>query len=657
MKGIGSESLVPQPTYQTVPTIGYNQVSPHYTQPYSFWTDPNAFDIPPEAVSQIDPNTLPVVSVPPINNVPQVSPSFIDLNSLPSVNVPQMSAADATAAGNLLSTGLNLQTPDWNSLIKGAGAMAASQYGPMVQSIAQQAKNAANTIQGYTQGAQGVLQDTARDINQSYAQSIAAQKGLDQGIVNMMSAANPNAVQQPMLNAQGIDPTTQAQIQAQNNQSFNAGGAALGSIGQLNANSLLAQSAAVQNYVRSIRPQIAIGGQQALQNVATGASSDLAMVATQEAKDAWQMAKDMGASDQKAGAAYQNAFNTTMSNFYKGAGLDVSAQGKNQATALSAGKTNVGTDITAQKANQTTDLAGQKANQATDLAGQKANQAVDYGAAKANASEANSILKGNQSAGTRIATIDMTTAAGIEKLNVTNDLNAKIHNQGAALSADKANQNAIVQNNYHNAQIYMQGVKTAISAQQAATSRGRLALELYKVTHPTASASAVASAGKSARSFFAPAAGYVPMSYATVPHTNPNTGAITHDRVPIYSHMTYEQMIQNFAESNGGTQDAYSYATNVANSYVNPGYKGRPLDADMANALSQANIDPTIQQTNKGVPYLTQQQAQYLNDNGFASFTHYLDQVPHYENGVHDRVFVIPPLMGAPPPQVTQAAG
>jgi hypothetical protein len=221
---------VPQPTYQTVPTIGYNQVSPHYTQPYSFWTDPNAFDIPPEAVSQIDPNTLPVVSVPPINNVPQVSPSFIDLNSLPSVNVPQMSAADATAAGNLLSTGLNLQTPDWNSLIKGAGAMAASQYGPMVQSIAQQAKNAANTIQGYTQGAQGVLQDTARDINQSYAQSIAAQKGLDQGIVNMMSAANPNAVQQPMLNAQGIDPTTQAQIQAQNNQSFNAGGAALGSL-------------------------------------------------------------------------------------------------------------------------------------------------------------------------------------------------------------------------------------------------------------------------------------------------------------------------------------------------------------------------------------------------------------------------------------------
>jgi hypothetical protein len=121
--------------------------------------------------------------------------------------------------------------------------------------------------------------------------------------------------------------------------------------------------------------------------------------------------------------------------------------------------------------------------------------------------------------------------------------------------------------------------------------------------------------------------------------------------------MTYEQMIQNFAESNSGTQDAYSYATNVANSYVNPGYKGRPLDADMANALSQANIDPTIQQTNKGVPYLTQQQAQYLNDNGFASFTHYLDQVPHYENGVHDRVFVIPPLMGAPPPQVTQAAG
>jgi hypothetical protein len=236
-------------------------------------------------------------------------------------------------------------------------------------------------------------------------------------------------------------------------------------------------------------------------------------------------------------------------------------------------------------------------------------------------------------------------------------LNSQIHNQGAALSADKANQTAIVQNNYHNAQIYMQGVKTAISAQQAATNRGKLALALYKTMNPTASASAVASAGKAARSFFAPAAGYVPMSYANVPHTNQNTGATTMERVPIYSHMTYDQMIQNFAESNGGTQDAYSYATNVANSYVNPGYKGRPLDADMANALSQANIDPTIQQTNKGVPYLTQQQAQYLNDNGFASFTHYLDQVPHYENGVHDRVFVIPPLMGAPPPQVTQAAG
>jgi hypothetical protein len=318
----------------------------------------------------------------------------------------------------------------------------------------------------------------------------------------------------------------------------------------------------------------------------------------------------------------------------------------------------VGTDLTAQTTNQGIDFKTQAANQGIDYKSQVANQGVDLTAAKTNVGSLNSILKGNQTSGTRIATIDMTTAAGIEKLNVTDDLNAQIHDQGAALSAGKANLNAKVQNNYHNAQIYMEGVKTAISAQNAATNRGKLALSLYKTMNPTATASQVASAGKSARAFFAPAAGYVPMSYATVPHENPNTGAITSTRVPVYSHMTYEQMIQNFAESNGGTPEAYSYAENVAKSYVNPGYKGRPLDADMATALSQAKIDPTIQFTNKQVPYLTQQQAQYLNDNGFASFAQKLDQVPHQnDDGSYDRVFVIPPLMGAPPPQVTQAAG
>jgi hypothetical protein len=170
------------------------------------------------------------------------------------------------------------------------------------------------------------LSNTANKVGQTYQNAIAQQTALDQGIHNMLASSNPTAAETPQLNALGIDPTTQAQIAAQNKESFDTTGGVLGSLGQLNANSLNAQSAAVQSYVRSLPAQIALGGQQALGNVATGLSSSLATVATQEAKDAWQMAKDMGASDQKAGTAYQNAYNQTMNNWFKFTGQSLSAR-------------------------------------------------------------------------------------------------------------------------------------------------------------------------------------------------------------------------------------------------------------------------------------------------------------------------------------------
>ena len=647
MQGLGSGAQVPQPTYATVPQVGVDTIKPYNINPYFAYTDPHAFDIPGEAVPMIDPNTIPTVSVPPITSVLPVNPSMIDLNNIPQVNPPQMSASDQTAAGNLLSTGLNLQNVDWAGLMKGAGSIAAAQYGPQVQSLIDQAKNSVNTIQGYTSGAQEALQGAIRDTAQGYQGAIATQTALDQGIHNMLASSNPTAAETPQMNAMGFDPTTQAQIAAQNAQSFDTTGSVLGSIGQLNAGSLNAQSQLVQNYMRSLPSQIKIGGQQALSNVATGLTSSLATIATQQAKDAWQMAKDMGASDQKAGTAYQNAYNTTMNNWYKQTGQSITAQKANATNALGAVTTNVKNDLTGQTVNAKNDLTAQTANQKIDFGSQVANQRTGVDVAKANQSTGMKWLTANQSSESRIASINETTAAGIEKLNASNNTRDAIATQAADLSAGKANQNATVQTNYHNAQIYMEGVKQATSEENARTARGRLALALYKAENPTATATQSATASKAARDFFAKAAAYTPMGYKNVPVYNKNTGTTSTVRQPTYSQMTYGQMIDNYAQSNGGTPQAVAFATNMANSYVNPGYRGRPLDPGMATALNNANLPSTFEFTKQNVPYLTAAQGQYLNDNGFASFVQYMQQgVISHDDGSKERVFVMPPLKG-----------
>jgi hypothetical protein len=666
MKGLDSGAQVPQPTYQTVGEIGYNKINPYLINPYFSYTDPYHFDITADQIPTIDPNQGPTVSVPPINNVPQiqnvpsVNPSFIDLNNIPSVQAPQMSAQDQAAAGNLLNTGLNLQTLDWPSLMAGAGSIASAQYGPMVQSIVQQAKNAANTIQGYTSGAREALQGDVRDVGQIFSQAAQANTALDQGILNTLSASNPNITQQAQLESLGVDPTTRAQIAAQNTQGYDTTGAVMSALGDLNAKGLNTQGAALRSYISGLPAQIALGGQQALATASTGLTSDLAKVATQEAKDAWQMAKDMGASDQAAGKAYQNAFGTTMTNFYKGAGLSVSAAKARAANYLSAAGTNVGTDLKAQTANQGMDYKIQAANQGIDFKTQAANQGIDYKSQVANQTNWRDIsttnaanwmkgLTSNQSTESRIAMVNEGTAAGIEKINASNSTRASIANQGAALSADKANLNAKIQNNYHNAQIYMQALKQATSEENARTNRGRLALALYKVMNPTAPASQAASGAKTARDWFEKRAGYVPMSYSTQVVKDANTGTTRTVRTPTYSNMNYGQMITEYAQSLGNTQEAYAFATNMANSVVNPGYRGRPLDQPMADALAQAGIDPTIQQTKKGVPFLTAQQATFLNDNGWSPFAH--EQLEQWtianDDGSLERVFKIIPLQGA----------
>jgi hypothetical protein len=67
----------------------------------------------------------------------------------------------------------------------------------------------------------------------------------------------------------------------------------------------------------------------------------------------------------------------------------------------------------------------------------------------------------------------------------------------------------------------------------------------------------------------------------------------------------------------------------------------------MVDVLSKAGIDPTIQTTGKGIPYLTSAQAVALNNGGFASFAHYLSQgTIKHDDGSKERVFVIPPLKG-----------
>jgi hypothetical protein len=122
----------------------------------------------------------------------------------------------------------------------------------------------AATIQGYTRGAQQALQGIARNVDQDYANAAATQQAIDQGISNSLAAANPTAQQQGLWNAYGIDPTTQAQMAAQNQEGFNTAGTVLGATGQLDASSLAAQGAAEQSYVQSLSGLIAASGQQAL---------------------------------------------------------------------------------------------------------------------------------------------------------------------------------------------------------------------------------------------------------------------------------------------------------------------------------------------------------------------------------------------------------
>jgi hypothetical protein len=120
------------------------------------------------------------------------------------------------------------------------------------------------TIQGYTQGAQGYLEGVARDVAQTYANAAQANTAIDQGIHNMLAASNPNITQQTQLESLGVDPTTRAQIAAQNTQGYDTTGSVMAALGNLNADSLAAQGAAEKSYVQSLPGLIAASGQQAL---------------------------------------------------------------------------------------------------------------------------------------------------------------------------------------------------------------------------------------------------------------------------------------------------------------------------------------------------------------------------------------------------------
>lgn len=309
--------------------------------------------IPPELLQGLG-GSSPAIAPPAAIGVPAIG--------VPGVGIPEVPSANTKLESNLLLAALKNGNIDFGSLLKEAGPLAAQQVAPMITALMQQGAFGANTIQGYTRGAQQDLQGVARDIGQNYANAEAVQGQISKGIVSGLGAMSPNAQDQQVLQSTGADALAQKQIANQNNESFNTAGKVIGGLGNLNASSLAAQGAAAKSYAQQLPALLDVSGQQALAAEAIGNQSALAKLYGQQGAEALKLAGQLGAFQQKTGAGQMSAYKTLTGQDTDNRKIAVGVEEANARNTISVNKANASNAIAANKANASNYLATVRAS-------------------------------------------------------------------------------------------------------------------------------------------------------------------------------------------------------------------------------------------------------------------------------------------------------
>lgn len=161
-----------------------------------------------------------------------------------------------------LKTILDQSGFDYNAVLAQAMKDAYGLISPQLTPIEQQAAQNIGTVKTYAQGAQQLEQQIAGQVGDYFTQAANQTKQTGAAVNAMLNAANPAAAETY------VDPAQQAQLQAQAQETFAAGGAGLAGATQMGIQGLAADRAATLSYAAMLPSIFRTQTTQALSNIA-----------------------------------------------------------------------------------------------------------------------------------------------------------------------------------------------------------------------------------------------------------------------------------------------------------------------------------------------------------------------------------------------------